>query len=84
MEKCPKTNSNDCLFINDDAACLPSFRKLFLVLQKSKPSEKQKQKSQLWNYKSEIISFSLQEDGDLHVIFNSLYIYIINLRSKKL
>ena len=77
MQEFWKTDSNGCSFIDNDAACLPSLPKLILVLQKSKPSKKQRQKSQLWSHICEINAFSLQEEGDLHIsyIYNLHYIY---------
>ena len=42
MKECQEADSNDCLFIDDDAACLQSLPKLILVLEKSKPLKRQK------------------------------------------
>ena len=42
------------------------------MLKNTKPSQKQKRRGQLWNHTCEVIACSLQEDGDLHINFNSL------------
>ena len=73
MKECQEADSNDCLFIDDDAACLQSLPKLILVLEKSKPLKRQKWESQLWNRKCEITPCSLQEACDLPMMYNSLY-----------
>ena len=65
MKECQKADGNGCSFIYDDGACIPSLPKLTLVLQKSKPSQQQQQKSKIWNYICQIIACSLLEDSNL-------------------
>ena len=65
MKECQKADGNGCSFIDDDGACIPSLPKLTLVLQKSKPSQQQQQKSKIWNYICQIIACSLLEDSNL-------------------
>ena len=65
MKECQKADGNGCPFIDDDGACIPSLPKLTLVLQKSKPSQQQQQKSKIWNYICQIIACSLLEDSNL-------------------